>query len=214
MIDLDYRSLACSLAARIALYEAGLEARFIRVDFPTKRLADGSDFRAISAKGQVPVLRTGAGELVTEGVVVLQYIADQNPAARLAPPPWDPRRYALQTWLNFIATELHKQFLFPQFTDGTQNEVREHGRRQFLEKLPIVTEHLRHHDVLGPDDFSVADVYLVWVLTLAKFAGVELTDELRSYLERAEQRPAVVKAREIEIAELQDGWAPPAEERI
>ena len=189
MIQLYYRPMACSLAARIALYEAGIEAHFTRVDLDSKQLGDGSDFLEISPKGQVPVLRTEEGELLTEGAVVLQYIADQAPHSGLAPAPTDPERYAQQTWLHFIATELHKAFLFPQFTEGTPDPVREHGRQHFLAKLPIVTAHLERHPALGASGFTVADAYLVWALTLARFVGTELPSPLCAYLERMQCAP-------------------------
>ena len=78
-MELDDAPLACSLATRIALYEAGAPAAFIEVDMWTKLVADGSDFRAINAMGQVPVLCTDDGELLTENPAVLQYVADRYP---------------------------------------------------------------------------------------------------------------------------------------
>src|ERR1051325_6874702 len=84
-MDLYFSPLACSMATRIAFYEAGVEGRFIGVDTKAKRLADGSDFFAVNAMGQVPVLRTDTGELLTENPVVLQYVADQSPDSGLAP---------------------------------------------------------------------------------------------------------------------------------
>jgi glutathione S-transferase len=202
MIELYYRPFACSLASRISLEEAGLEAVYHRVDLDTKRVADGRDFLALSAKGQVPLLRTLEGTWLSEGAAVLQYIADQQPASGLAPPPGDPLRYELQSWLNFIATELHKQFLFPQFTNGTSKVVRDHGRLRFEEKLTHVTDHLRSCDVLVGEHFSVADAYLIWVLTLARFSGIALSDELAAYLQRVEARPAVARAIEFEREQL------------
>jgi glutathione S-transferase len=205
MLELYYRPMACSLASRMALAEAGLEATYHRVDLVTKRLANGGDFRALAPKGQVPVLRTEDGRLLTEGAAVLQYIADRRPEAGLAPAPDDPRRYELQEWLNFIATELHKRFLFPTFMPGTPDAVREHARRGFDENIVHVGERLRGREYLVGDRFSVADTYLVWALTLARLAGVDLAaqPEITAYLERMEARPSVRRALEVEGAELQ-----------
>jgi glutathione S-transferase len=111
-MDLYFSPLACSMATRIAFYEAGIEGTFINVDTQAKKLADGSDFFAVNTMGQVPVLRTDAGELLTENPVVLQYVADQRPQSKLAPPD-GIERYRLQQWLNFITSELHKVVFIP-----------------------------------------------------------------------------------------------------
>ena len=111
-MELYFAPLACSLATRIALYEADAEAEFTRVDTKTKRVADGSDFFAVNPMGQVPVLRTDDGALLTENPAVLQYVADRYPRSRLAP-QGGFERYGLQQWLNFITSELHKVVFIP-----------------------------------------------------------------------------------------------------
>ncbi len=116
MLQLYFSPMACSLASRIALMEAGLEARYHRVNLVTKkRIEDDADFRGISAKGAVPVLVLENGERLTESAAVLQYIADLRPETGLAPPPGHVDRYRLQEWLSFIGAEIHKGFLFPTF---------------------------------------------------------------------------------------------------
>ena len=84
-MELYFSPLACSLATRIALYEANADAQFIQVDTKSKRLRDGSDFYPINPLGQVPVLRTDEGWLLKENTAILPYVADAFPAARLAP---------------------------------------------------------------------------------------------------------------------------------
>src|SRR6266496_3128128 len=106
-MDLYFSPLACSMATRIVFYEAGVAARFIHVNTKAGRVEDGSDFAAINPLGQVPVLRTDDGELLTENGAILQYVANQLPAAALAP-TGGMARARLQEWLSFIGTELHK----------------------------------------------------------------------------------------------------------
>ena len=116
MLELYFSPMACSLASRIALMEAGIEARYRMVQLWTKKvLEDDGDFRAVAPKGAVPVLVLENGERLTESAAVLQYIADRKPELGLAPPPGDPDRYRLQEWLSFTGTEIHKGFLFPTF---------------------------------------------------------------------------------------------------
>src|SRR5262245_4708116 len=142
MLDLYFRPFACSLASRIALFEAGVEARYHRVDLASHKLvADESDFFEISAKGQVAELRLEDGSLLTEGAAVLQRIADMNPESHLAPRPGDPERYRLQEWLNFVATELHKSFLAPTFSPDTPEEVKKYATGRVSRSLAVVNAH-------------------------------------------------------------------------
>jgi glutathione S-transferase len=116
MLQLYFWPMACSLASRIALMEAGVEARYHLADIWKKRVSeDDSDFYAISPKGAVPVLVLDNGERLTESAAVLQYIADLKPELGLAPPPGHADRYRLQEWLSFVGCEIHKAFLFPTF---------------------------------------------------------------------------------------------------
>src|SRR3984885_2380124 len=109
-MKLYYLTGACSQAANIALREAGLKFELVKVDRLTKKASNGLDFNEVNPKGYVPALTLDSGETLTENVCLLQYIADRNPAAKLAPPYGTMERYRLIEWLSFISTELHKQF--------------------------------------------------------------------------------------------------------
>ena len=116
MLQLYFSPMACSLASRIALMEAGLDARYHLVHLLTKkRIEDDAEFRAISPKGAVPVLILENGERLTESAAVLQCIADLKPETGLAPLAGHADRYRLQEWLSFVGSEIHKGFLFPTF---------------------------------------------------------------------------------------------------
>ena len=111
--------MTCSFAAHVACLEAGLAPNLVRVDRATKRLDDGSDYRALAPQGNVPVLRTEDGWQLGESSAVLQYIADQSPDKQLAPPAGSRPRYELAQWLNFVSTELHKKHLWMMFATTT-----------------------------------------------------------------------------------------------
>src|ERR1700755_2610323 len=112
-MDLYFSPMACSLATRIALYEAGVEANFLEVDPKTKQVAgDGSDFRPVNPLGLVPTLRTDDGEVLTENAAILQYVADRFPSANLGTGAGIDRS-RLHQWLCFIGTELHKSLFVP-----------------------------------------------------------------------------------------------------
>jgi glutathione S-transferase len=206
VLELYFSPFACSLASRIALLEAGIEARYRRVDLKTKRVLDeDADFLAVSPKGQVPVLRFEDGTALTEGAAVLQRIADLKPESQLAPPPENALRYALQEWLNFVATEIHKAFLYPTFLWDTPDGVRAHARTRIPRTLDVVAGHLKQSPHLLCERFSVADAYLIWALTLMPLAGIDLAGwpALGAYLDRMQRRPSVADALATEQSLLQ-----------
>jgi glutathione S-transferase len=201
MLQLYFFPMACSLASRIALMEAGIEARYHLVNIWTKKLIeDDSDFCAISSKGAVPVLELDNGERLTESAAVLQYIADLKPETGLAPPPRHADRYRLQEWLSFTGSEIHKAFLFPTFwykNDTAKTAARERIGRS----VSIAADHLSGRDYLVGDRFTVADAHLAWALLLLRRAGVDIDNwpSLADYLQRMRARPQVKAAIETEI---------------
>src|SRR5262245_55512040 len=206
-MELYFSPLACSMATRIAFYEAGVEGKFIYVDTKAKRLADGSDFLAVSAMGQVPVLRAETGELLTENQVVLQYVADQNPQSGLAP-QGGMARYRLQQWLNFITSELHKVVFIPLLDPNCSQDAKTYALEKAERRFAYLNDHLDGRDYLL-DRFTVADAYLVTVLNWAKFVGLDLAKwpALKTYLDRMYARPSVAKAVTEELALFEEQQA-------
>jgi glutathione S-transferase len=201
MLQLYFWPMACSLASRIALMEAGIEARYHAVHLWDKTIIEsGDDFWAVSAKGAVPVLVLENGETLTENPAVLQYIADLAPEAGLAPPHGSLERYRLQEWLGFVGTEIHKAFLFPTFW-YRDDAAKAAARERIGKNVAVAAEHLRHRHYLVGDRFSVADGYLLWALLLLKRGGVDVSrwPALESYIDRLQQRPSVKAAIETEL---------------
>ena len=197
-MDLYFAPLACSMATRIALYEAGAEAEFIYVDIHTRphdrRLADGSDYYAVNPMGQVPVLRTADGELISENPVVLQYVADQYPESGLAPRA-GIARYRLQEWLNFIGTELHKGMYIPLLGRSNPEGAKDFARQKTAIRLGHLERHLQGREFLL-ERFTIADAYLVTVLNWSQYSAVDLAPwpAVRAYYTRLLQRPSVARA--------------------
>lgn len=199
-MDVYFAPLACSMATRITLYEAGVEARFIAVDTKAKRTADGSDFLAVNPMGQVPALRTDDGEVLTENPVVLQYVADRHPRSGLAP-EGGISRYRLQQWLNFITSELHK-FVFTPLLDRSSTEgAKAFAREKAGRRLAVLDARLTGREFLL-DRFTVADCYLVTVLNWARHVDLDLSayPAVQGYFRRMQQRPSVAKAFAEELA--------------
>ncbi|MDO8293764.1 MAG: glutathione transferase GstA [Gallionella sp.] len=190
---------ACSLAAHIALHEAGLTFNYVPVDLRTRQASDGRNLADLNSKGYVPVFELEDGQILTEVPVVLQYIADLAPEKGLAPPAGVLPRYRLQEWLSFINSELHKAF-GPLFMPGASEEVKAQSRARVLQRLTWVDAQLAGRTYLVGEQFTVADVYLFVVAGWTKFTGIDVQEltRLGSYLGRIAQRPAVEAAMRAE----------------
>ena len=199
-MNLYFSPLACSMATRIALYEAGAPATFTQVDTRAKRLLDGGDFWAVTAMGQVPVLRTDDGLLLTENAAILQYVADRFPQAHLAPAGGNERA-RLQQWLGFISTELHKVLFIPLLDPKAAPDVKAYARDKAERRLGVLQAHLAEREFLL-DGFSVADAYLATVLNWASHGGVDLAQwpVVQGYYQRMLKRPSIARALGEEFA--------------
>lgn len=204
-MDLYFSPLACSLASRITVYEAGAEAQVVlqRVDTKTQKTADGADYRAINPKGMVPALRTPGGDILTENAAILPFIADQFPAANLAPAS-GIERSRLTQWLSFIGSELHKTVFTPLLSAKANDGAKAYAREAAPDRLAYLDAHLAGRDYLL-DRFSVADAYLTAVLNWAQFVGIDLKTwpNLTAYYARVTARPHVARALQEEMGLFQ-----------
>jgi glutathione S-transferase len=195
-MDLYFSPLACSMATRIALSEAGGSATYLEVDPQTKTLlADGSDFLAINPLGLVPVLRTDDGVVLSENAAILQYVADRFPDSPIGAGQ-GIERSRLQQWLCFIGTELHKGLFAPLFNKKASDAVKAFTAEHGVSRLNYLNNYLEGRDTLL-DRFSVADAYLVTVLNWSQaLPQIDLAKwpAIKAYLERHRTRPSVASA--------------------
>ena len=198
-MELYFSPLACSLATRIALYEAGAPATFTEVDAKTKLIAE-RDYREVYALALVPALRLDGGPLLTENAAILPYVADQYPAANLAPRD-GLARAKLHAWLSFIGTELHKALFVPLLDAKASDEVKAYALAKGSARLDYLQEQLRDREYLL-DEFSVADAYLVTILNWAVVTPVDLKrwPVIAAYAARLRKRPSIARAIEEERA--------------
>jgi glutathione S-transferase len=202
-MELYFGPMSCSLATRITLYELGESASFHQVNLGTKKLVAGGNYLEINPKGQVPALRTREGVLLTEMPAVLQYLADLKPEQGLAPKAGTLERYQLQQWLNYVATEIHKQIFYTIFIPQWPVEAKTFVREQVAPvKFEFLSKHLDGREYLLGEGFTVADAYLVTALNWCPAAGIDLErwPVLRGYVDRLKARPNVARA-------LKEEWA-------
>jgi glutathione S-transferase len=193
-MELYFSPLACSMATRIALYEAGADARFVQVDGKTKRTQEGSDYLAINPLGLVPAIRTDDGVVMTENAAVLQYVADRFPDAGLAPRPGVDRS-RLQQWLSFIGTELHKALFVPLLDRNAPDATKTYTLEKGESRLAYLNNYLAGRDYLL-DRFSIADAYLFTVLNWNIATPVDLArwPAVKDYYTRMRGRPSITRA--------------------
>lgn len=190
---------ACSLASHIALEEAGLSYETAAVDRQSKSLPDGGDFMKVNPKGYVPALQLDDGVVLTEGAAILQYVADQAPAKNLAPAAGTVARYQLQGWLNFIGTEVHKNYS-PLFSPANSDDWKAAARVNLDRRLSYLNEQLTARPFLMGEAFTVADAYLFVVLSWSGMVKVDLSpwQALGAFQQRVAARPAVQAALKAE----------------
>jgi glutathione S-transferase len=198
-MKLYYSPGACSLSPHITLIESGLKFEPVMASTKTHKLQDGTDYYTINPKGYVPLLELDSGERLTEGPAIVQYIADQVPARKLAPANGTLARARLQEWLNFIGTELHKGYS-PLFNPATPEEYKTMVKAKLTDRYKWVDAQLEGKDYLLGSDFSVADPYLFTVTNWAKHTGLDISSfkNVAAFMARMAARPAVQQALKAE----------------
>ncbi|MDP9137245.1 MAG: glutathione transferase GstA [Pseudomonadota bacterium] len=191
-MKLYYSPGACSMSPHIVLREIGKKFDLESVDLGTKKTATGKDYTKINPKGYVPALELKPGDVLTEGAVIVQYLADKAKATKLLPKAGSMARYRAVEMLNYIAAELHKTMgaLFAK-------TISEDVRKATMEKL---TKRLDHFDgilakskfLLGKS-FSVADAYAFTIFSWGPHLKVDMSPwkNIAAYMERIGKRPAV-----------------------
>jgi glutathione S-transferase len=194
-MKLYYSPGACSLSPHIVARELGLPIEIEKADLGSKKTASGGDFLAINPKGQVPTLVLDDGQVLTEGPVIVQYLADRKPEAGLLPAAGTMERYRVQEWLNFVTSELHKGYT-PLFGANTPEEFKKIGRENLTKKYQRLDAHLKGKSYLMGDRFTVADAYLFTVTNWAGHVGVDLSGfaNLQAFQKRVAERPKVREA--------------------
>jgi glutathione S-transferase len=190
---------ACSLSPHIVSRELGLPIELTKVSTKDKTMEGGGDYRSINPKGYVPALELDDGGVLTEGPAIVQYLADQKPDAGLAPKAGSLERYRLQEWLNFITSEIHKQFS-PLFRPATPEEYKKIARENLAGRFDWLDKQLAGKDYLMGKGFSVADAYLYTTLRWTKPMQIDMAKwpNLVAYMERVGARPKVKDALKAE----------------
>jgi len=191
-MKLYYSPGACSMAPHIVAREAGVAVDLVKVDIPNKKTAAGDDYWKVNPKGYVPALELENGKVLTEVGVICQYLADQAPEAKLAPPFGTFERYEQMSALNFAATEIHKQ-IGALFNPKMTPEMKQVQLGVIERRLNALEQMLQGRQYVTGDSFTAADAYLFTVLNWTKIHQIDLGKwpNVQAYLARIGARPKV-----------------------
>jgi glutathione S-transferase len=170
-----------------------------KIDNKAKTIDGGGDYWQVNGKGYVPALQLDNGEVLTEGPAIVQYLADQKPEAGLAPKAGTFERYRLQEWLNFLTSEVHKQFS-PLFRPNTPEEYKPIAKENLAKRFAWLDQQLAGKDYLMGKQFTVADAYLFTVLNWSIPTKIDLKQwpNVAAYVDRVRKRPKVKEAMQEE----------------
>jgi glutathione S-transferase len=186
---------ACSLSPHIVSRELGIPVELRKVNTKDKTIEGGGDYWKINGRGYVPALELDNGEILTEGPAIVQYLADQKPEAGLAPRAGTFERYRLQEWLNFLTSEIHKQFS-PLFKPNTPEDYKPIVKQNLATRFDWLDQQLAGKEFLMGKQFTVADAYLFVLLNWTKFQAIDLAKwpNLAAFQKRVGARPKVQEA--------------------
>ncbi len=198
-MKLYYYPGACSLAPHIVAREAGIPLTLEKVDLANRTTETGANYLAINPKGYVPALGLQDNSVLTEASAIIQYLADSQSAAGLAPAAGTIERYRLLEWLGFISTEIHKGF-GPLWNPATPDAVKTATKERLATRFAYLDEALGKQPFLMGDKFTIADAYLFTVVNWTNFHGIDLSPfpNLQAFQARVSARPAVQQALEAE----------------
>ena len=198
-MKLYYSPGACSLSPHIVARELGIAVELKKVNTKDKTFEGGGDYWKVNARGYVPALELDNGQVLTEGPAIVQYLADQKPEAGLAPKNGTFERYRLQEWLNFLTSEVHKQFS-PLFKPNTPDDYKPIAKQNIATRFDWLDKQLEGKDYLMGKQFTVADAYLFVLLNWTRPTQIDLSKwpNLGAYQKRVAARPKVKEALQAE----------------
>lgn len=190
---------ACSLSPHIVANELGIPLDLVKVDLAKKTTSENKDYYQITAKGYVPALQLDDERILTEGPAIVQYLADLKPEKNLLPKAGSFERAKVQEWLNFIGTELHKNF-GPLFNPKSTEVEKKDAVEKVHQKLDFIEKQLENTEFLTSSHLSVADIYLFNVVSWSSYVGIDISKylALKIFMEKMSSRKSVKDAIDAE----------------
>jgi glutathione S-transferase len=196
IVKLYHEVRGCSLAVDIVARELGIPLDLEWVNMAEKRLRDGTDYFKINSKGTVPTLELTDGQHLSEGAVIMQYLADLRPSSTLLAPAGTLERYRILEWMSFIGADLHKGGFTPLFKAATPPEYRQISRNYLQGRLQWLNDRLADREFLTGSTFTIADAHCYTIAMWTRAHGIDTSawPHLEAYLARVSARPSVQAA--------------------
>jgi glutathione S-transferase len=207
MLRLFYNPGSCSLSCHVALAESGLpyEAQAVLI---RKGEQQSAAYLALNPRGLVPALQVSEGEVLTEAVAILQYVADQAPERALLPPLGTLERARAQEWLSFLSSTVHIAFrhLFkPErlaVGEVALHGVRLRGQELIASAFTHMEKRLHGRPYALGEQLSVVDAYLLvfhqWSKRESAAPFIPPIPSYDAIMTRVKARPAVQRVLERE----------------
>ncbi len=205
MITLYYHRGACSTSNHFALEEAGVDYRAIEAHLDRRDDPAAIKVRELNPMAMTPVLVLEDGTVLTQNAATLAYIADLVPEKKLLPARNTIDRAQAESWLSFIASDLHPtliEYIYKALpaTEEEKEKTKALYDKRVARRLKVLEDRLAERDYILGDQYSVIDGYALIVLNWSVPAQVALDPypNIRAYMERLEARPAIRRVREAE----------------
>lgn len=195
-MKLYYTPGACSLASHITTRELGLDIEMVRVDLAEHKTETGDDYYKINPKGYVPFLQINESEYLSEGVAILQYLADQKPELKMSRQAGTTEAYKLQECLTFISSEIHKTFSLFFAMNNLSEEGVANMKARLQKRFALLNTQLANREYLIGDTFTIADAYVFTILNWRHMFNIDIAEHtnLVNYLSKIEARDSVKTA--------------------
>jgi glutathione S-transferase len=153
----------------------------------------------INPMGKVPAIQH-QGRVVTECAAIITYLAEAFPAAGLVPPPLQRQDY--YRWLFFTAGPLEAAITDKSFgLEITPEQMRRVGYGSYDLVMETLAKALSAKPYVAGDSFTAADVYVGSQIGYGLlFKMMPALPEFVAYFERIKDRPARVRAGELDDA--------------
>lgn len=183
---------------RWMLEEVGVPYRTEMLDFGGMK---SPEYLAVNPMGKVPAIKHG-NTVVTECAAICAYLADAFPEAKLAPSA--AQRGDYYRWLFFAAGPL--EYAASNKAFGLQvpaNRQAAIGYGTYEVTLDTLEKAVTAKPFIAGNSFSAADVYvgshIAWGM---QFGSIEKRPAFETYWKKLENRPAHVRATELDDAAM------------
>lgn len=197
-MKLIYAKGTCAFGVHLLLEEIGKKYETMQVKLHEKN----SILEKYNPKNYVPALILDNGEVLTEGIAILAYLADSNARYDLLPEPGTIERARSVEWLVYLSSEFHKGF-GPLFAREKLGEYLNIVNDKLNVRLKFMNDHLANKKFFMGEDITVIDMYAIGLFRIAQHLKIDFSPypNIKRFIQNMEDLPLVKKVTEAENGE-------------